>query len=127
MDAAATTDSSVQNENAASEEKGFFGGEYSEQNENGNPSMGRELLSGEPTFKAEKSEEFSAEMEGLEETEEQPEGQMNPLSAGCIPSGDTKAQEDVQASRGSWEVPKSRRDLPKNQEHRSTKDSNRMY
>ena len=127
MDAAATTDSSVQNENAASEEKGFFGGEYSEQNENGNPSMGGELLSGEPTFKAEKSEEFSAEMEGLEEPEEQPEGQMNPLSAGCIPSGDTKAQEDGQASRGSWEVPKSRRDLPKNQEHRSTKDSNRMY
>lgn len=127
MDAAATTDSSVQNENAASEEKGFFGGEYSEQNENGNPSMGGKLLSGEPTFKAEKSEEFSAEMEGLEEPEEQPEGQMNPLSVGCIPSGDTKAQEDGQASRGSWEVPKSRRDLPKNQEHRSTKDSNRMY
>lgn len=127
MDAAGTTNSSGQNENVVSEEKGVFDEEHSGQKESGNPSMERGLLFGEPAFGAEKSEEFSAETEGPEEPEEQSEGQMNPLSTGCIPSGDTKPQEDGKASRGSWEVPKSRRDLQKHQEHRAPKDSNRIY
>lgn len=127
MDAAGTTDSSGQNENVVSEGKGVFDEEHSGQKGSGNPSMEGGLLFGETAFGAEKAEEFSAEKEEPEEPEEKPEGQMNPLSAGWIPSRNVKKQEDGKASRGSWEVPKSRRDLQKKQEHRSPKDSDGMY